>query len=195
MKRRLNSARLIWVSWNDYNNLNKLPLAFTDLETTGSVFGEHEILEIGLALVDQVSLQVLDTMNIKVKPLHIEKAVPAALERNSYKLEEWAGASPLKEAMEKYAEKTKGAIFCAYNATFDWGFINEAFRKTGVEDGMDYHRLDILTLAWAKGMKEKEKWSMKVACEMFGVPPEADPHRALNGAMTCFELYKKLCAR
>ncbi len=70
--------------------------------------------------------------------------------------------------------------------------MNDAFRKTEVKDQMDYHRLDILSLAWLKGMKEKESWSLKNACEIFGVSPEPEIHRAVNGAMTCFELYKKL---
>jgi len=70
--------------------------------------------------------------------------------------------------------------------------MNNAFRETGIKDEMDYHRLDVLSIAWAKGMKESEKWNLKVACEMFGVAPEPDPHNALNGAMTAYKLFKKL---
>lgn len=180
------------MTWNILTNLNEHPLAFTDLETTGDVFGEHEILEIGLVVADQKNLEIIDTLNIKVKPLNIKNAIPAALQRNGYKPEDWQDAVALKEAMEQYTQMSKGAIFCAYNATFDWGFLNEAFRKTGIKDMMDYHRLDLLSIAWERGMKEKGSWSLRLACEMFGVPPEPPIHRALNGAMTCFNLYKKL---
>jgi hypothetical protein len=51
----------------------------TDLETTGDIFSIHEILEIGLVLFDQQTFEILDTLNVKVKPEHIENAVPAAL--------------------------------------------------------------------------------------------------------------------
>lgn len=163
----------------------------TDLETSGDVFGVHEILEVGLVVFDQNSFEILETMNIKVKPEHIENAVPVALLRNGYNEKDWQEAVTLEEAVQKYAEKTKGAIFCAYNATFDWGFMNNAFRRTGIKDYMDYHRLDLLGIAWTKGMKESNKWNLKTACEMFGIPPEPDPHNALNGAMTAYELFKK----
>lgn len=164
----------------------------TDLETSGDVFGVHEILEVGLVVFDQKSFEITDTLNIKVKPEHIENAVPAALERNGYNEKDWQAAVSLKEAIEKYAKKTRGAIFAAYNATFDWGFMNDAFKSTGIKDKMDYHRLDVLSIAWAKGLKDSEKWNLKGACEVFGVLPEPDPHNALNGAMTAYELFKKL---
>lgn len=174
------------------NNLKEAPIAITDLETTGDVFGEHEIIEIGLVVFDQKTFEIIDTLDMKVKPKHIERAVPAAIERNGYNEKNWRNAVSLEEAISKYSEKTKGAIFCAYNATFDWGFMNEAFRKTGMKDEMDYHRLDLLSIVWAKGLKESAKWNLKIACEMFGVPPEPEPHTALNGAMTAYNLFKKL---
>jgi len=167
-------------------------IAMTDLETSGDVFGVHEILEIGLVVFDQNTLEIIDTLNIKTKPLNIGNAVPAALEKNGYNEKDWQDALSLKEAIQEYADKTKDAIFCAYNATFDWGFMNDAFRKTGVEDTMDYHRLDLLSIVWTKSLKDKEKWSLKTACEMFDIPPESEVHRAINGAMTAYELFKKL---
>lgn len=164
----------------------------TDVETSGDMFGVHEILEIGLVVFDQNSFDIADTFEIKTKPLNIENAIPQALINNGYNGNEWKEAISLKEAMEMYAEKTKDAIFCSYNVAFDWGFINDAFRKTGVKNKMDYHALDLLTLAWAKGLDKSEKWNLKVACEMFGIAPEPKVHRALNGTMRAFELFKKL---
>lgn len=129
---------------DEIKKLNERAIAMTDLETSGDVFGLHEILEIGLVVFDQNNFEILDTLNVKIKPLHIENAVPAALERNGFREENWDDAVSLKEGIEQYVQKTKGCIFCAYNATFDWGFMNEAFRKTGVKDLMDYHRIDLL---------------------------------------------------
>jgi len=57
---------------------------------------------------------------------------------------------------------------------------------------MDYHRLDLLSIAWTKSLKDKEKWSLKTACEIFNIPPEPEVHRAINGAMTAYQLFKKL---
>jgi DNA polymerase III epsilon subunit-like protein len=172
--------------------MNERKIAMTDLETSGDIFGVHEILEIGLVVFDQNTLEITDTLSVKVKPLNIENAVPAAIAKNGYKEEDWKEAVNLGEAIQMFADKTKDAIFCAYNATFDWGFMNDAFRKTGVKDMMDYHRLDLLSIAWDKGLAKNESWSLKTACDMFGIPPEPPVHRAINGAMTAYELFKKL---
>lgn len=180
------------MSWNDLGGLNKRRIAMTDLETTGDVFGVHEILEIGLVVFDPETFEVYNSVNIKVRPEHIENAVPAALERNGYKPKDWQDAISLKEAIQVYAEKTKDCVFGAYNATFDWGFVSEAFKQTGTKNLMDYHRLDVLSIAWQAGLKNEDKWSLKTACKLFGVEPEPEPHNALNGAMTAYKLFKKL---
>ena len=172
--------------------MNERKIAMVDLETSGDVFGLHEILEIGLVVFDQTSFEIIDTLNIKVKPEHIENAVSEALVRNGYKEEDWQEAVSLQEAMIKFAFKTKDCVFCAYNATFDWGFMNEAFRKTGVKDTMDYHRLDLLSIAWVKILNKEEKWNLKKLCEILNLPPEPEIHRAVNGAMVAYEVFKKL---
>jgi len=164
----------------------------TDVETTGDIFGVHEILEIGLVVFDQNTFEIIDTLEVKVKPTSLKNAIPAALEKNGYSVKEWEGAVSLKDAMEIYASKTEGCAFCSFNVSFDWGFINDAFIKTGIKDKTDYHRLDLLSMAWIKGLGKNEKWTLKTACEIFGVPPEPMPHSALNGAMTAYELFKKL---
>lgn len=177
-------------------NFSERPIAMTDLETSGDIFAEHEILEIGLVLFDQKTLAILDTLNIKVRPEHIENALPEALKANTYTPEGWVDAVPLADALAQYSAKVQGAIFAAYNVSFDWGFINEGFRKTGLPNPMNtrenHDRLDVLTLAWAKGLREESSWNLRSACKHFGVPPEGDPHTALAGATTAYEVYKKL---
>ncbi len=177
-------------------NFKTAPIAMTDLETTGDIFSVHEILEIGLVVFDPQSFEILDTLNIQVKPVRIENAVPAALEYNGYKPENWHSALSLQDAMIQYAAKTQKCIFCSYSVSFDWGFINEAFHTTGILNPMstreNHDRLDVLSLAWAKGLKNSPSFSLKSACEMFGVPPEPEPHSALNGALTAYELFKKV---
>jgi len=175
------------------NNFNQAPLAFTDLETTGDVFTKHEILEIGLVVADQKTLEIIGELNVKIKPLHPEIFVPAAIAKNGYRPEDWKEAILLKEAIEQYAIKTGGTIFFAFNATFDWGFINQAFEQTGVKDRMDYHRFDVMSMAYLK-LKDKgiEKWRLSTIAKYFGIPEEPMPHQAINGAHIVFEVYKKL---
>ena len=171
-------------------------IAMTDVETSGDVFGVHEILEIGLVVFDPATFEIRGTYSQKVEPINIENAITRAIEYNGYNEKEWKNAVSLKEAMKVYSEKTQHCIFCSYNVAFDWGFINDAFRKTGVHDPMstfeNHDKLDMLSIAWEKGLKNEESFSLKSACNFFDIPPEPMPHNALNGAVTAYELFKKL---
>ncbi len=170
-------------------------IAMTDLETSGDVFGVHEILEIGLVVFDQNTFEIKETMNVKVKPEKINNAVPEALLVNGYNEIDWEGAVSLDEAMQEYAEKTKDCVFCAYNVSFDWGFISNAFYKCKIPNHMstreNHDRLDLLSIAYERGMKDEQSLSLKNACIKFGIPTEPEEHRALNGAMTAYNLFKK----
>jgi len=169
------------------------PIAITDVEITGLDPTIQEIVEIGLVVIDQQTLEILDTLDIKVKPEHIETADEFALKLNGYNKTDWKNAITLKEAMSIYGEKTKDAIFCAHNVTFDWSFIFEAFRKTGIKNQMDHHRIDLFTMIWMKLRNlDFEKFSLNEVAKHLGIPEEPMPHRAINGTMTAYEIYKKL---
>ncbi|MBI4118904.1 MAG: 3'-5' exonuclease [Parcubacteria group bacterium] len=172
----------------------KRPLAITDVETTGLDYQLHEIIEIGLILADQKTLKVLDEWSVKVKPRKIKTAAEAALKVAGYNKLDWLGAITLKEAMEAYSKKTKNAIFVAQNSFFDWSFLSEAFKSTGIEDHTDYHRVDLFTIGWFNSSKLKglKKFTLKEMCRYFGLEPEPLPHRAPNGAHKAYEVLQKL---
>jgi DNA polymerase III epsilon subunit-like protein len=171
-------------------------IAMTDIEASGDVPGVHEILEIGLVLFDQNTFEIKKTFHKKIKPVRIENSIAEAIEVNGYKEEDWVDAVPLIEAMREYAVLTQEAIFCAYNVAFDWAFINQAFWECGIPNPMstkaNHDKLDMLSIAWIKGLKGGESISLRTACQKWDIPPEPLPHSALNGAMTAYELYKKL---
>ncbi len=174
----------------------KRPLAITDVETSGFDAPIHEILEIGLIVVDQKNLKILDEWTVKVKPRRIRTAAEKALKVCGYNKIDWLKAVDLKDAMKVYSKKTKNAIFLAHNSFFDWSFITEAFKQTGVEDYTDYHRLDLFSIAWGlsrnKKLKGLAKFNLSELCKYFDIEPESSPHRALNGAYKALEVLKKL---
>ena len=115
----------------------KRPIAITDVETTGLDPQKHEIVEIGLVLIDQETGEVIDT--------------------------------------------------------FDWSFILEAFKKAGQKSTLDYHRLDLFTLIWTKTRDSKiESFNLNRVAQFLGLPEETLPHRAINGARTAHEIFKKI---
>ncbi len=168
-------------------------LAITDFETSGVDPRVHEILEIGLIVVEQDSLEVVDTLDMKVKPEHIETASQTALSLNGYDERNWKDAVSLTDAIAVYASKTKYAIFCSHNVTFDWGFATEAFYRTGVMHDMDYHRIDLFTVAWALLRPEGvQDFTLSGIGSHLGVEPEPVPHRAINGASNAYHVLRRL---
>ena len=169
------------------------PIAITDVETTGLDPTIQEIVEIGLVVVNQQTLEILDTLDVKVRPEHLETATDFALKLNGYNKADWRNALTLQAAISLYNDKTKDAIFCAHNVTFDWSFILEAFKKTCVKNQMDYHRVDLFTMAWMRLRNSGlEKFNMNEVAKYLGIAEEPMPHRAINGAMTAYEIYKRL---
>lgn len=168
-------------------------IAIVDLETSGLNPKIHEILEIGMVLVNQKTLEVIDTLDVKVKPEHIETASPRALAVNGYSEEEWKDAVPLRQAMISLTTKAKNAIFCGQNVHFDIAFVKEAFEKTGVQNLLDYHCVDLFTMSWFIFRNSKlDYFNLKAVTEYLKMESEPEPHCAFNGAMNAFEVYKRL---
>ena len=167
-------------------------LAITDIETSGLDPIGHEIIELGLVLVNQKTFDIIDQWSVKIRPEHIETATEEALNVNGYTNDLWVDAYAPKMAMKVYAKKTKDAIFLSHNVCFDWSFVYEAFAKYDIESLMDYHRLDLFSLAWGLQPKGLVKYNLVALCEYFKIEKEPNPHRAINGAMKALEVLKKL---
>ena len=173
-----------------------MKIALLDCETTGLDAQIHEILEIAVIVFDDDTLEILDTYEAKVRPEHIETAHPKALAVNGYTPEEWekAKAVSLDTMMRTLSAGTKDCIVMAYNIHFDLSFLDEAKRKTGIELHFQRYPICLRAIAWHEldHRNPFDTWSMKSVCEKLGVPPEPAQHRALNGVMAEFGIYKTL---
>jgi DNA polymerase-3 subunit epsilon len=168
-------------------------IAIVDIETSGLDPETHEILEIGVVIFDTRTLEIVNTLDLRVKPEHIETANPQALKVNGYNEEEWTDCMSLQMAMMIFKAQTQDATFCAHNMIFDWSFILKASEKTGVGLNFDYHKLDLLSIAWARIPHNKvQSWSLKTICSYLNITPEPKLHRGLQGAMKEYEVYKSL---
>ena len=80
-----------------------------------------------------------------------------------------------------------------HNVAFDSGFLEYAFIKTGVDNNMHYHKLDTVSMAFAKLHKEPdlEHFSLRELCLRFDIKNK-DAHTGLGDARATYELYKKL---
>jgi DNA polymerase III epsilon subunit-like protein len=183
--------------------MRKHKLAFIDIESTGLDVGTHEIIELGVVIVSQdwtvagkPIFTIIEEFECKIKPERISDADPVSLRINGYDPSAWVFAFTLKEAMGLFAEKTKDAIMVAHNVIFDFAFLEKAFKDTGVENTMHYHKLDTISIAYAKlrDAEDVDKFSLRFLCQYFGIENKR-AHTALSDAHATFELYKKLMDR
>ena len=167
-------------------------LAFIDIETTGLNPALHEIVEVG-CIITAPDLKIIDEFELKIKPEHLETADPTSLKVSHYDPSLWKSAKALPEAMRTLGEKVRDCIMVGHNVAFDSGFLEYAFGKTGIGNSMHYHKLDTISIAWAKLHKEPdlEHFSLRELCLRFGIKNEKS-HTALSDARATFELYKKL---
>ncbi|MCE9585131.1 3'-5' exonuclease [Candidatus Nomurabacteria bacterium] len=174
--------------------MKKHNLAFIDIEATGLNVTIHEIIEIG-CVITTPDFEVIEEFELKIKPENIENADKISLKVNGYKSENWIDAISLKDAMRIFAEKVNGCIMVGQNVSFDNAFIEYNLIKTNITNTLHYHKLDTISIAWAKLHRDPdlEHFSLREMCLRFGIKNE-NAHTALSDARATFELYKKLMA-
>lgn len=172
---------------------------FIDTETTGLDSERHEIIEIAGIVVrianpaDSATYEILDQFEYRIKPERLSEADPQALKINRYDPSQWNDAVTLIEAMQQVSGRTKGMVMVGHNVAFDAGFLDKAFRKTGTENQMHYHKLDTISMAYAllHGNKDVDHLSLRALCDYFEIEQSAQ-HEALADAQATLALYKKL---
>ena len=157
------------------------PIIIVDFETTGLNPRRHDIIEIGAIRVDQENLLEQDRFNNRVRIQNPNTVQPVAMQVNGYNADVWEDAPPLAEVMEPFSDFIAGGVLAAWNITFEYGFLSEAFTRTNIPDPMDHHRIDIPTLAWLK-FPRLEHFSQNDIAKILGLPPEPEPQRAITGA-------------
>ena len=172
--------------------MRKHNLAFIDIEATGLDVILHEIIEIGCVIATP-KLKVIEEFELKIRPEHIERADPTSLKISHYNEAAWQDAYTLKEAMQIFSKKVKDCIMVGQNVAFDFSFLEHVFSKVKIKNSMHYHKLDTISIAWAKFHQDLdfEHFSLREMCERFGIENKA-PHTGLSDARATYELYKKL---
>lgn len=175
-----------------------MKIALLDIETSGLDAQEHEILEIACIVFDDETLEITDTYETKVRPEHIETAHPKALQTNGYTAKEWDKPSTvsLSDMMMSLSAGTNDCIVMSFNIHFDLSFLDQATRTTGIALNFKRYPICLRAIAWhaLPHRNPFDRWSMKELCEKLNIPPEPAQHRAMNGVLAEFEIYKQLLA-
>jgi DNA polymerase III alpha subunit (gram-positive type) len=167
-------------------------LCFIDVETTGPVFGLHEIIDLAALRVSVQGLDIQGTWHVKLRPRFPERLTVVAREINGYSEEKWACAQESSPALwESFVEFSAGCVPVCHNPSFDRAFVNLAASRQSVTDlGLDYHWIGTESLCWPLYLKgHLPRLSLDALCDYFAIAPEPKPHTALGGATACYKVY------
>jgi DNA polymerase III alpha subunit (gram-positive type) len=170
-------------------------LCFIDVETTGSLFGYHEITELAAIRTTESARAVIDIYQVKIMPKHPERVTETAKQISNFGVDDWKDAvDSSNELWQKICLFWSDCIPVCHNPPFERAFITLAMTDVGNSSiGLDYHWIGTESLAWPLYVSGQiHKISLSTLLDYFDLPPEPLPHRAINGAMSCKGVYIKL---
>lgn len=173
-----------------------MKIAIVDFETTGlDPYNYAEIIEIGMVVVESDTGEIISKIDMKVKPNYPWLATDEAIKVNGYSDGDWQNAMSKERAISLMQAYATDAVFASWNVSFDWLFMAAFLRETKTKDFFPHRRLDVMSMAFQfmrKGHEMPKPFSLRNVCEHFGIEPEPEPHRALNGAMCAYNIFKKI---
>ncbi len=182
-------------------------LIFLDTETTGLNPEKHRIIEIAYKVVDSITRRVVVSYeSIVAQPLEVWAAAdPESLKINGFTWEqtlhgqsERVVASEIENDFHRLELGQREGVFICQNPSFDRAFFLQLINADVQEGfGWPYHWLDLASMYWATCLisnkhpitKESDLSKNSIAT-YYGIPPEEEPHRAINGVkhlMACYE--------
>lgn len=180
------------------DDLRSKDLCFLDVETTGALFGHHEIIDIGAIRTDFAGLEKKGSWTRRVRPRHPERVSPRAREVNGFSEQEWGNENEASNALWlEFVHFVDGCVPVAHNPAFERAFLTLGAAAAAVDDlRMDYHWIGTESLAWPFYLDgDLKEMSLGAICDFVGIPRESDPHRSINGALTCNRVYCALVDR
>ena len=174
---------------------------FLDTETNGLNPQKHVLLEIALKILNVERGEELDQLERIVCPTleEWERSEPSSLDVNGFTYKELKKGLRHEQLREQLIELfttwnlIRGAsVFICQNPSFDRAFFSQIVNPDLQESLLwPYHWLDLASMFWIAGIQKGKhqqgefpwvtgfsKDKIAAACRL---PPEAKPHRAMNG--------------
>lgn len=167
-----------------------------DVETAGPNPGQYSLLSIGACLVADPRC----AFYVELQPVN-GNATAEALTVTGLSLEELAerGLPPV-EAMARFEEWLEAEIppaqrpvFVAFNAPFDWMFVNDYFHRFLGRNPFGYVALDLKSFYMALAGVRWSETSMQYAAARY-LDDRQLTHHALRDAQDQAELFQKMLA-
>lgn len=184
---------------------------FLDIESSGLDPCRHHVLDIGLKVVDlsQEGMVRGNYQSIVKQPLlNWEKRDPLSMKINGYTWEQVCQGKEqatvgkeIQELLTSIPIERGKSMFICQNPGFDRAFFAQLVDVYLQEKlNWPYHWLDLASMFWLKECQQKMAKREKIPQEMslskneiarvYGLPPEVEPHRAMNGVEHLIQCYQ-----
>ncbi|MFH1504902.1 MAG: 3'-5' exonuclease [Candidatus Omnitrophota bacterium] len=166
-------------------NIKDCPFVFLDLETTGldAVTGDS-ICEIGILKVQ--GGEVVDTFHSLINP---KKSMPfQAYQVHKISDEALKTAPYFEDVAENLIAFLKDYIVCAYNVSFDMGFIKHHLERMNFPIPK-LTALDVLSMA--RDVLKLSRYNLEAAAQFFNIGFDS-LHRAFDDAEAAYKVFFKL---
>lgn len=160
------------------------PWCIIDIETTGSSKGKGKITEVAIYRHD--GKQVIDEFVSLVNP---ETTIPYEISRLTGITNQMVQDAPkFYEIAKDIIEITEGAVFVAHNVNFDYGFIQEEFKRLGYT----FKRKKLCTVRQSRVLLPGHRsYSLGRLCRDLGILIDGR-HRAAGDAKATVQLFEML---
>lgn len=185
-------------------------IIFLDIEATGLDSTKHCALDIAFKIIDGSSGEFKAGYQSLIKPTleQWEKRDPVSMGINGITWEQVAYAKDASTianeiiAIFQQVKVERGqAAFICQNPTFDRAYFAQIV-DVGLQEKLNwpYHWLDLASMYWAHVVKDSVDHKQAIPKDInlskneiakhYQLPPESDPHRAINGVdhlILCYE--------
>lgn len=166
-------------------SLTDRPLAFVDLETTGSRASVDRITEIAIVTLIDGETHVWSQL---VNP---ERRIPEFIVRLTGISDELVAAAPtFAEIAADVHRRLDGCVFVAHNARFDYGFLKNEFRRVG----LDLRAPVLCTVKLSRRLyPDDQRHNLDRLIERHGIV-RRERHRALGDALAIHDFWQIVAA-
>ncbi|MDX1455158.1 MAG: exonuclease domain-containing protein [Gammaproteobacteria bacterium] len=162
------------------------PLAFVDLETTGTNPVHDRIIEIGILLVDaDGSRQEWSSL---VDP---GTGIPPFIESLTGISPDMVKSAPsFGDIADEVQDLLGDRLFVAHNARFDYSFLRNEFQRRGVR----FHRQPLCTVKLSRKLfPAQSRHNLDAVVRAHGLPRPTERHRALDDARVLADFLEHCC--
>jgi DNA polymerase-3 subunit epsilon len=161
-----------------------MPLAFVDIETTGSHLRCDRIIEIGILRVEEDKL--VRTYKQLINPeTYLSPFIEQITGINAHDLED---KPTFEQVKEEIMEILDGATFVAHNVRFDYGFVKNELKRYGIS----YSAKQLCTVRLSRTLfPEFHHHNLDALIKRFNFEIE-NRHRAFDDAHVLWKFYQAL---